>query len=284
MSKFYGLLVAIFFGSIISLFGVRPELERFIDNMYLQVKADEEMHADYLILLSQLEKEILEVDGDYLLDYLYLEMIMLEYYMGRVYQSFDSIDIIIAHNRTMRSGELLSLSESYTEREATLWHHERAFSLLEELEEIRTVDDKKFQAELLALEAEILNQLCLFKSLAFTLRYYPAIGRIAKKALKVDPKNVRGELLLLATKVYSPKVYGGNPTVALEALKEIDLSANIRREDLYNILLSFAYCYLREGQVSLAMKYLDKSLAIYPTNLFSLAMKQLGEAGEFTRP
>lgn len=260
-------------------------LEAFIKEMYLQEKSDLEMVPLYEELLKTFtatkEQAFAQANENQKATSL-LVLAALEYYMGRVYQSIDSIETEIEKNTALRGGRLKSLVDFHVSREKIIKHHELS---LEYIKNIEALDDEAISAtilsEMYALKSEVLNQLCLFKSIDFSIKNFANVDKNARKALSLDPYNIRAFLMVVSSWIYCPPIYGGKPNKALDEMDKFNWPQKLREEDRYNYLLSKAYCYMRNKNNSLATSYLEKALAIYPTNAFSNAMKKIIANGGF---
>lgn len=269
-------------GSLFAQSFFSADIESFIDQMYLQKKSDDQMKELYNQLLPAYLNKLKEAKEVSSQGAVLLELVALEYYMGRAFQSFDTIKRTIEHNEAIRAGKLLSLVEFYTARSDTVKHYDRANGYLNQINKLSLdLFDKNFVAEFFAIKSEIINQLCFLKSVDYSLLNFPQIGKFAKRALKYNPNNLRAMQILWATEIYSIPTYGGNPQKAILSLEKIDLNQVPRTEDKYNILLGRAYCYMRLQQNQKAQECLERCLKYYPTCIFPQAMKEILAAGGF---
>lgn len=236
-------------------------LETFIRDMYLQQKSDSQLKSDYLTL----HKSELSVS----------QAVALEYYMARAYQSFDQVSVAVNHNQRMKEGKFLSLMDFYSAREQAVIHYEKGFALLEPLSE------KDMEPELLALKADIISQLCLLKSLGYTMVKGPKVKKLARRVLQKDSGNIRAQMLIASARIYPPGVYGGDAKEGIEILDSIQSGDHLSEEERYNISLGYAYCYARLNNQSKSEEYLGEALSIFPSNVFALAVQQMVSRGTF---
>lgn len=231
-------------------------LDSFILDMFLQIKTDQEMFVQY----QELKPQLSELS----------DKVALEYYMGRVFQSFDTVEVVLAHNTEMRKGKFIALFGFYAMRDEAITHYENGLALIDDYK------DKELSPDLLALKADTISQLCLLKSLGYTMFNGLSIEKLAKQILKRDPNNFRALLLISASSVYPPPVYGGDPKKGIEIISSY-LVNPVEKDDeiLYNLNLSLAYCYNLQKEFDMALFYIDKALAIYPTNIYANAIKQI---------
>lgn len=259
------------------------DIEAFIDQMYLQKKSDAQMKDLYNQLLPAYLHKLKDAKDVKSQGAVLLELVALEYYMGRAFQSFDTTKRVIDHNAAIRAGKLLSLVEFYTARTDAVKHYERATGYLSQINKLDLDNfEKEFVSEFYAIKAEIINQLCFLKTVDYSLLHFPQIGKFARRALKFNPQNWRALQILWATEIYSVPAYGGNPQKAIVALEKIDLNQAPRKEDKYNILLGRAYCYMRLQENEKAEDFLNRCLKFYPTCTFPLAMKEILAKGGFS--
>lgn len=277
------LLVVPFFFSAQAL--LPSQLEEFINQMYLQQKSDSQMAEDYSQLVSEFNQEWVQIKESATSEEkakFLIRLASLEYYMGRVYQSIDSVQTEINKNAALRAGRLKSLIDFHTSRESIVKHHEAALAHIQKIQDLQESEiPNEILAETYALKSEVLNQLCLFKSIDYSIKNFSYVDRYARKALELNPYNIRAFLMVVSAWIYCPPIYGGKPAKALEQMDKFNWPENLRSEDRYNYLLSKAYCYMRLKDETKATDFLTKALSIYPTNAFSNAMKTIMEQGGF---
>lgn len=251
MLKKIVLVFVVFSLSLVCLTG--QDLSSFIDSVYLQEKNDSELRADYELLLPTLTEPY--------------QIATLHYYMARAYQSFDTVEICLDHNRAMRKGKFISLFDFYSERENSVLFYEMALEMVES----QVVNEAKW----IALKADVISQLCLLKSLGYTMGNGLKVEKFAREALKLDPIDVVAQLLIASSKIYPPPIYFGSPKKALSLLDNLQLPDEITNENKFNIALGYGYTYGRLGRIKEALAQIDVALAVYPTNYFALAVRQM---------
>lgn len=257
---------------------IEGNLEPFINSVYNQDPLPQ-VETAYARLLEHLSKSAVDTYRSW------YQGVALHYYMARAYQFFPTVETCIAYNERVRQGQFLGLDRYYDRREAALLLHEKAFAALQQLKE-RFSDayeaaDAAFSAEMKAMEAEIITQLCLFKSVRYSITHFPKIGLLCKAALKKDGTNPRALLLSLSTPVYSVSAYGGDAQKGLAELNQIDPSLIVRREDEYNYHLSYGYAYMKLGELDKATESITAAAAFYPNAVFPKAMLQIIKEGGF---
>ncbi len=233
------------------------DVAAFADAVYLQEKNDSELRAEYDLLLPTLTDPY--------------QIALAHYYMARAYQSFDTVEICIEHNRDMREGKFVSLFSFYNERKNAIKFYERALKIVEQQDET---------ANWLALKADSISQLCLLKSVGYTMFNGLKVEKFSKETLKLDPKNATAQFLIASAKIYPPKVYFGNPPKALELLNAIQLPESPTKPVLFDFALGYAYTYARLGQKNEALLKIKEALAFYPTNCFANAVSIMIENDE----
>ena len=243
-------------------------LDQFIQAVYLQEKDD-----DGLFKLYNEVKPTLQSSYD---------KALLDYYMARAYQSFDSVDVAINHNKSMRKGRFVSLFDFYSARKEAIKFYEMALATIEG--QLASYSKKSnltnSYSDLVALKSDCISQLCLLKSLSYTVGNGLSVARLAKEALSINDKNIRAKMLIASSKIYPPKIYGGDPNGGIELLNQI--SSDVKNdEDLFNLYSGYGYCYARLENKEKALSYIQKALDIYPTNVFVCALKKMVEEDSF---
>lgn len=268
MSKRLGLFFSLIFSFVVINKISAVSLNEFIKEVYLQQKDDSQLYELYLAVKPNLKTNY--------------DIALLNYYMARAYQSFDTIAVATAHNKAMRKGRFISLFDFYSARKEAIDYYELSLEFIKKELDSYTKDVAKDEnyAQFLALKADSISQLCLLKSLSYTVGNGLSVARFAKEVLSIIPNDNRAKMLIASSKIYPPKIYGGDPQDGIKLLNEISLT-DIGDEERFNIYSGYGYCYARLGQKTNALSYIQKALDIYPTNIFLLALKKMVQEDSF---
>lgn len=254
-------------------------LDNFIDESYLQAKSDSEMQLLYSRLTTALNEEAANIADEQLQQKAInlLRFAILEYYNAKVYISLDTIETALEKNKAERAGKFLNLVDFHKNEQADILKHlEKSIEYLNKIEKIGLEKLSSVNlAEFYAIKSEVISNLCLFKNVDYTVRNFANVAKNANKSLKANPSSLRGKIIFYSTWVYCPAIYGGKPALALTELNKIDTASISRSEDLFNVLISKAYCLARQNEDEAALIEVEKALKIYPKNIFTLALKKM---------
>ena len=129
-------------------------------------------------------------------------------------------------------------------------------------------------SDLYRLKAEATSHLCMVTSVAWVLINGMKISGYCDKALDLNSENAKAMFILGASKTYPPFWFGGNTRVAIRLLNKALRMEYIEVNDYYNIYTALGVAHLKDKNFKRAIRYLEKSLEIYPNNNFSRSMLQ----------
>ena len=122
------------------------------------------------------------------------------------------------------------------------------------------------------LRAEAISHLCMVTSVSWVLINGLRIKGNCEKALELNPNNAKAMFLLGASKTYPPSWFGGNTNKAIKILHKALKLQYQELNDTYNIYTAMGVAFLKEKKYRKALRWLEKSVEIYPKNEFSNAM------------
>jgi tetratricopeptide (TPR) repeat protein len=118
------------------------------------------------------------------------------------------------------------------------------------------------------MRSEHIGQLCLVKGLGFLLANGRKVVGCAAQALELDPANAAAQIIVAASKVYPPALFGGNPAIGIELMQKALAMGTAERDDLFNIYSGIGLAYGKLKNIEEARCWLEKALELYPGNLF----------------
>ena len=118
------------------------------------------------------------------------------------------------------------------------------------------------------MRSEHIGQLCLVKGLGFLLANGRKVVGCAAQALELDPANAAAQIIVAASKVYPPALFGGNPAIGIELMQKALAMGTAERDDLFNIYSGIGLAYGKLKNSEEARCWLEKALELYPGNLF----------------
>ncbi|MDR1374202.1 MAG: tetratricopeptide repeat protein [Treponema sp.] len=122
-----------------------------------------------------------------------------------------------------------------------------------------------------------IGQACMLKSKAWVMANGLKVEQNAKRALALDPRNAACQYMVASRWVFGPGVFG-NPQRGITEMEAIlNGTADLGKDDLFNVYSALGYAYIRLKQNREALPWIRKSLDLYPTNKF--ARDLLGQAG-----
>lgn len=122
------------------------------------------------------------------------------------------------------------------------------------------------------LRAEAISHLCMVTSVSWVLINGLRVKRNCEKALELNPNNAKAMFLLGASKTYPPFWFGGNPRKGIKILHKALKLEYRELNDTYNIYTAMGVAFLKEKKYRKALRWLEKSVEIYPKNEFSQSM------------
>ncbi len=259
---------------------IKKKVVFFRDAVYLQEESDRVLYDRY----QDLNREI-ESAGIPKADLLFFSA-ETEYYMGRAFQSFDDIDTVINHYKDTREGKFFSLKKYYSKRKETLRHYEKSRAFLDEY--LKISEDSRGNR----LYGEVLGQMILLNNFGFLLKNGPQIPKYTERALELDPENIKARIMEAGEKIYSPRLFGGNPQRGIDMFlalldgrggndagtygrSESSNDHSPDREDLFNIYSGIGYAYTALENNDDALLWFKKALRVYPGNVFARGMIEI---------
>ncbi|MCX7030157.1 MAG: tetratricopeptide repeat protein [Spirochaetes bacterium] len=123
-------------------------------------------------------------------------------------------------------------------------------------------------SEVWRMRSECISQLCLLKGLGYILANGTKVVAYAEKALALDSMNAAARVIVAASKVYPPPVFGGNPVRGIELMKEALALGTAERDDLFNIYSGIGLAHAKLKDTEEARYWLGKALELYPGNVY----------------
>ncbi len=103
---------------------------------------------------------------------------------------------------------------------------------------------------------------------AFFIANGRKVVRYAAQALELDPSNAAAQIIVAASKVYPPPVFGGDPVVGIQLMQKALAMGTAEQDDLFNIYSGIGLAYGKLKNREEARCWLEKALELYPGNLF----------------
>jgi tetratricopeptide (TPR) repeat protein len=179
---------------------------------------------------------------------LYAVLARCEYFLGRVYQDLNRKDEAVSHfEKTIKLAE-----ESLAQNDGA---------------------DASVRSEAYEMIASGYGHICMLKSTAWVIANGPKVEENAKKALRHDSRNARALYMLSSRWVFGPGLFG-DPKRGIAEMEEIlNGPADKERDSYYNVFTALGYAYMRLNQNQEALSWIQKALALYPTNKYSLNLQ-----------
>jgi tetratricopeptide (TPR) repeat protein len=240
-------------------------VDAFRDEMYLQRLSDDELYLSYRILRADLAEMALDPREKL------FQSARAAYYLGRVYQSPDSVDEVPDLIENLRRGKFKNIQKSFPRLTDIISSYEEALVLVSEyLEGGR-------DARGVRLYAEALSQLSSLKTLGFLVSNGSKIQPLAEEAVSLNQAEIKAHLLLSSRYVYSPAIWGGDPDRGIAMLEDISRIKGADREDRHNIAFITGLAHTMADRWDVARPYFQKALEIYPGNVYAAAMVEMCE-------
>ncbi|MDR3249129.1 MAG: hypothetical protein LBT39_10140 [Treponema sp.] len=115
------------------------------------------------------------------------------------------------------------------------------------------------------------GQACMLKPTTWVMANGLKVEQNAKRALNLDPRNAACQYYIASRWVFGPGILG-NPQKGIADMKAILTGADMGKDDYFNVYSSIGYAYIRLKKKQDALPWIQKSLAIYPTNKFALGL------------
>jgi tetratricopeptide (TPR) repeat protein len=142
-------------------------------------------------------------------------------------------------------------------------HYEEGLAVLE------AIRKEGAPSEVWRMASECISQLCLLKGLGYVLANGTKVAAYAEKALVLDPKNAAAKVIIAASKVYPPPMFGGNPSRGIELMMEALAMGTAERDDLFNVYSGIGLAYGKLRDLEEARRWLGKALEQYPGNVYA---------------
>jgi tetratricopeptide (TPR) repeat protein len=149
------------------------------------------------------------------------------------------------------------------EKKQAAVHYEQG---LVPLEELRVKGDS---SEAWRMTSECISQLCLLKGLAFVMTNGPKVVSYARKALELDSRNAAAAIIVAASKVYPPALFGGDPKTGIALMQKALAMGTAERDDLFNIYSGIGIAFGKLGNSAEARAWLGQALELYPGHRFA---------------
>ncbi|MBF9018716.1 MULTISPECIES: hypothetical protein [unclassified Oceanispirochaeta] len=238
-----------------------------MEDVFQQKLSDGEIKARYEGYSEELESLSASLSKS---EYFYHKS-LLEYWMGRAYQSFNDTETVINHHQDVLDGHYLKLKRHYSAIEQTVHHYDLSLQAIEAYLEIEK------DSEGLRQYSEVQGQMILLRPPGYALKNGLSVKRTLKKSLKLNPDNIKSKIMEGASDIYTPAVYGGNIDKGIEKLEELILLPGCDREDIFNIYTGIAYGLIVSDRNSEAGPWLSKAKDIYPHNIYLNGLIRLAE-------
>lgn len=124
-------------------------------------------------------------------------------------------------------------------------------------------------AESLLIYAENISAACTVKPVSWVIVWGAKIAGLDKKILKLDPSNAAALYMLNSQDVYAPKPLC-NWSRGLKNMTSMlkNKTLKIEKDDMFNIVSAIGYAYMMKKDKENAIKHFEKSLLVYPNNLY----------------
>jgi tetratricopeptide (TPR) repeat protein len=124
------------------------------------------------------------------------------------------------------------------------------------------------------LQADLTAQLIPFRGALYAMKNGPRIRQLAQKALELNPGNAKALLTLALFYWNAPGIAGGSDREALRLLHELELRAELEREDRFGVLTWLGLAYLGRKDRERARLYLRRAQEVYPGNTWVRSLAQ----------
>jgi tetratricopeptide (TPR) repeat protein len=120
-----------------------------------------------------------------------------------------------------------------------------------------------------------LAQACVVKSTAYVIANGLKVERYSKNALALDPDNVAARYLIASRWVFAPAPLH-NHKRGIQMMEDIirEGESIMTKDEWFSAWSAIGYAYIQQKNYEAARPWLEKSLALYPTNKFAGDMLQ----------
>jgi tetratricopeptide (TPR) repeat protein len=125
-------------------------------------------------------------------------------------------------------------------------------------------------AEAWQMLAENLSQACAVKSTSYAIANGLKVEKYAKEALALDSQNAAARIMLAARWVYAPAPFN-NFRRGIAMMEDVVNNPhwNVQKDDRFNACSAIGYVYAQQKKYDEAKPWLEKALAVYPTNKYA---------------
>jgi tetratricopeptide (TPR) repeat protein len=125
-------------------------------------------------------------------------------------------------------------------------------------------------AEAYQMLAENISQSCAVRSVTWAMANGLKVEEYAKEALKLDPRNAAAQYMIAARYVFAPAPFH-NYRRGLSMMQDIaaGTAADLQKDDRFNVYTAIGYVYVQQKKFPDARPWLEKALAVYPSNQFA---------------
>jgi tetratricopeptide (TPR) repeat protein len=114
-----------------------------------------------------------------------------------------------------------------------------------------------------------IGQACMLKPRTWVIANGLKVEQNARKALSLNPRNAACLYMVASRWVFGPGIFG-NPQRGIAEMEAIlNGSADLEKDDFFNVYSAIAYAYIRLEKNQDALPWIRKSLELYPTNKFA---------------
>ncbi|MDR1107757.1 MAG: hypothetical protein LBL19_01855 [Spirochaetaceae bacterium] len=149
-------------------------------------------------------------------------------------------------------------------KEEALSHFEEGMALAQ-----RSLDSEA-SPEGWVMLAENLSQSCSIRSVGYVMRNGLNVERYAKNALALDSGNTAAQILIASRGVYAPSPLN-NLRRGIQMMEDIlnNFEIRLQKDDRFNVCVALAYAYVQQKKPLDAKAWLERSLAVYPSNQYA---------------
>jgi tetratricopeptide (TPR) repeat protein len=148
---------------------------------------------------------------------------------------------------------------------------------IERAEEALAIQADSGAYEMLAAN---IGQVCMLKPVPWVMANGLRVEQNAKKALALNPRSAAANYLIASRWVFGPGLLG-NPKKGIAEMEAIlNNSEDLQKDEFFNVYSAIGYGYIQLKKHQDALPWVQKSLAIYPSNKFAGdLLSQIQQAG-----
>ncbi|MDR1024853.1 MAG: tetratricopeptide repeat protein [Treponema sp.] len=120
--------------------------------------------------------------------------------------------------------------------------------------------------------ASNIGQLCMLRSTFWVMANGLKVEQNAKKGLKLDERHAACMYLIASRWAFGPNPFGNPRRGVTELQAMLNGTADLDRDNYFNIYSGIGYAYLRLENKAEAAVWITRALEIYPTNKFALGL------------